>query len=767
MDSGSSPDVEITHGEITRSEITRARQLGLDLPERRILNQYVRRAAAAARDTEDFFARLQDQGLRVERRTSQNARPLPGGYALALPAPEGIPERFYPAAWLGAPDLTLPRIQERFVSPLIAQRLAEGLAPAAGTTAGGGPDGVDPQTAAETAATSTASALDQITTSFTSPPPPIAGSLLTAAPQPTVSITEPNTEPRTDPRTEPVQAAEAGHSAAEIPEQQTAGPNTPRRNDGQQDLPPVQAAASVPRPGTDGPEGSEPIQGQPDAQAQHQQPSQQPSPAQASDDQRRAAYAQQLGDTLTVIANHAPDRVRDLLQAGASEYERAARVRMARVQDQLSFGLRLSTQALDGAAQSLGKGRDIAALALLTIAAAGAIEAAISWYKLQNLKTEQAAAEKALPLLRQAAQILGGDRPTPTSTAAHDPALRQAVQQALSGSTHGQSAASERVLTDPRWPQLAELLQQARRDGHDPAVLLTDAPFIPANTSSAEHMINHLRSDLTTAQTPSAPTATAPQGAPPAPSAPGQEATFTTAPPTPSADSATPPAPTAPLGARQAHHLETLNRALDGYVQPGTTAQLLGDPGLMDRMSRAEALGINVVQHLRDRLANEPRPAPFSPLPQAGVLRSVIFRHLESPVGQEGSKAALGQAFHGVPEAPSMRQIVQDPAWPALHDHIQVAARQGRHVPALLRHAVTQRDFTGVVSPTQVLIARIKTLTQSPSPNDDANASTRHQGARSRSTQGTAPAPAAGDRLVAPRPSPAPHDRHHGHSARR
>jgi hypothetical protein len=121
--------------EITRAEQRRyradegkRREKGLPPsagPDREVLRRRVRVAAAGATDLPDFFARLRSGGVLVKERRSQRDPDQVTGYAVALPA-HGEP------VWFGggklAPDLSLPRLQDRWVSssPRMNPRLTQG-----------------------------------------------------------------------------------------------------------------------------------------------------------------------------------------------------------------------------------------------------------------------------------------------------------------------------------------------------------------------------------------------------------------------------------------------------------------------------------------------------------------------------------------------------------------------------------------------------------------------------------------------------------------
>jgi hypothetical protein len=101
-------------------EIRKARDHGLGEAPRLTLQRHVSTAAAAASE-EQFFALLEQAGVRIRKRSSAGDPRLVTGYAVALPrdtASDGSPV-WYGGGTLGA-DLTLPRLRQRWLQPGIA-----------------------------------------------------------------------------------------------------------------------------------------------------------------------------------------------------------------------------------------------------------------------------------------------------------------------------------------------------------------------------------------------------------------------------------------------------------------------------------------------------------------------------------------------------------------------------------------------------------------------------------------------------------------------
>ncbi|MFD3580946.1 relaxase/mobilization nuclease domain-containing protein [Streptomyces sp. NPDC058683] len=97
----------------TSAERHKAERQGRERTAREELRETVRRAVAGARSEEEFFDRLVGAGLLIRKRAAPSGDLL--GYKVALPDDrnKGGEPVFYPGARL-APDLSLPRIQERW-----------------------------------------------------------------------------------------------------------------------------------------------------------------------------------------------------------------------------------------------------------------------------------------------------------------------------------------------------------------------------------------------------------------------------------------------------------------------------------------------------------------------------------------------------------------------------------------------------------------------------------------------------------------------------
>ncbi|MFD8814692.1 relaxase/mobilization nuclease domain-containing protein [Streptomyces sp. NPDC059627] len=118
----------------TSAERHKAERQGRARTAREELRETVRRAVAGASSDEEFFNRLAAAGLLIRKRAAPSGDLL--GYKVALPDDlnkDGEPV-FYPGARL-APDLSLPRIRERWSGDTPASRQEEATRTAPGSPA--------------------------------------------------------------------------------------------------------------------------------------------------------------------------------------------------------------------------------------------------------------------------------------------------------------------------------------------------------------------------------------------------------------------------------------------------------------------------------------------------------------------------------------------------------------------------------------------------------------------------------------------------------
>ncbi|MEU6416013.1 relaxase/mobilization nuclease domain-containing protein [Streptomyces spiralis] len=99
----------------TSAERAKAERTGRAEPPRETLREHVRQALAGAADEDEFFRRIIEAGLRLDRRLAPSGDIL--GYKVALPGDrnrDGDPI-WFPGSRL-APDLSLPRIRQRLAA---------------------------------------------------------------------------------------------------------------------------------------------------------------------------------------------------------------------------------------------------------------------------------------------------------------------------------------------------------------------------------------------------------------------------------------------------------------------------------------------------------------------------------------------------------------------------------------------------------------------------------------------------------------------------
>ncbi|MFD7323909.1 relaxase/mobilization nuclease domain-containing protein [Streptomyces sp. NPDC059875] len=111
----------------TSAERHKAQRQGRERTAREELRETVRRAVAGAMHEEEFFDRLAAAGLLIRKRVAPSGDLL--GYKVALPDDRNKDDEpvFYPGARL-APDLSLPRIRERWSANTHGQDAAPGEA---------------------------------------------------------------------------------------------------------------------------------------------------------------------------------------------------------------------------------------------------------------------------------------------------------------------------------------------------------------------------------------------------------------------------------------------------------------------------------------------------------------------------------------------------------------------------------------------------------------------------------------------------------------
>ena len=120
---------QLTHRDKTASEWPKtgekekAVRRGLAEPARVTLQRAVREAAAVAVSDADFFARVTASGIRVKQRIAPDGNTT--GYSVALPGDRNAEQAavWFPGTKL-APDLSLPRVRERWQKPTVVPTVA-------------------------------------------------------------------------------------------------------------------------------------------------------------------------------------------------------------------------------------------------------------------------------------------------------------------------------------------------------------------------------------------------------------------------------------------------------------------------------------------------------------------------------------------------------------------------------------------------------------------------------------------------------------------
>lgn len=191
------------------------------------------------------------------------------------------------------------------------------------------------------------------------------------------------------------------------------------------------------------------------------------------DDCAAAAQIAAAGEVLDALAQTSAAHTRAELREAAFVFERASRshVKAVRGHDR---ALRQAARDLVRSGPALGRGEDGATTAMLIDMAFFLAMAAANWHARKHHGQQAAAARQAAEHLRAAYQAAAGG---PMAV------LRQRGQR-LAPRVHQRQAGllhqvlpqlAERIRAEAGWPALAATLDDARRAGHDPAALLTEA----------------------------------------------------------------------------------------------------------------------------------------------------------------------------------------------------------------------------------------------------------------------------------------------------
>ncbi|MGX1560920.1 relaxase/mobilization nuclease domain-containing protein [Streptomyces sp. NPDC055506] len=191
------------------------------------------------------------------------------------------------------------------------------------------------------------------------------------------------------------------------------------------------------------------------------------------DDGAAAAQIAAAGEVLDALAKTSAAHTRAELREAAFVFERASRshVKAVRGHDR---ALRQAARDLVRSGPALGRGEDGATTAMLIDMAFFLAMAAANWHARKHHGQQAAAARQAAEHLRAAYQAAAGEPMV---------VLRQRGQR-LAPRVHQRQAGllhqvlpelAERIRAEAGWPALAATLDDARRAGHDPAALLTEA----------------------------------------------------------------------------------------------------------------------------------------------------------------------------------------------------------------------------------------------------------------------------------------------------
>ncbi|MER5855725.1 relaxase/mobilization nuclease domain-containing protein [Streptomyces sp900105245] len=191
------------------------------------------------------------------------------------------------------------------------------------------------------------------------------------------------------------------------------------------------------------------------------------------DDGTAAAQIATAGEVLDALAKTSAAHTRAELREAAFAFERASRshVRAVRGHDR---ALRQAARDLVHSGPALGRGEDGATTAMLIDMAFFLAIAAANWHAKKHHSQQAAAAQKAAEHLRAAYQAAAGEpmaalgqrgrRMAPRVRQRHADLLHQVLPEL-----------AERIRAEDGWPALAATLDDARKAGHDPAALLTEA----------------------------------------------------------------------------------------------------------------------------------------------------------------------------------------------------------------------------------------------------------------------------------------------------
>ncbi|MFE7954255.1 relaxase/mobilization nuclease domain-containing protein [Streptomyces sp. NPDC057413] len=231
------------------------------------------------------------------------------------------------------------------------------------------------------------------------------------------------------------------------------------------------------------------------------------------DDGTAAAQIAAAGEILDALAKTSAAHTRKELREAAFAFERASRshIRAVRGHDR---ALRQAARDLIHSGTALGRGEDGATTAMLIDMAFFLAIAAANWHAKKEHAQQAAAAQQAAEHLRAAYQAAAaqpmavlrqrGQRLAPRVRQRHAALLQQVLPEL-----------AERIRAEAGWAALAATLDDVRKAGHDPAVLLADASRrreLDTADSISNVLVWRLRRSAHLLALPASPDATATMG---------------------------------------------------------------------------------------------------------------------------------------------------------------------------------------------------------------------------------------------------------------
>jgi adenosyl cobinamide kinase/adenosyl cobinamide phosphate guanylyltransferase len=186
-----------------------------------------------------------------------------------------------------------------------------------------------------------------------------------------------------------------------------------------------------------------------------------------------AAQIAAAGEILDALAKTSAAHTRAELREAAFAFERASRSHIKAVRGH-DRALRQAARDLVHSGPALGRGEDGATTAMLIDMVFFLVSAAANWHAKKNQSQQATAAQQAAEHLRAAYQAAAAESMAVLRQRGHrlTPRVRQRqaglLQQVL-------PELAEQVLAEGGWPALAATLDDARRAGHNPAALLSEA----------------------------------------------------------------------------------------------------------------------------------------------------------------------------------------------------------------------------------------------------------------------------------------------------